>query len=121
MVLGNEVYADDYARALTGVRIGLGFLRTVCPDQHTTRTFEIPACGSMLLADRTDEHCAFFEEGQEAEFFSSGEEMLDKAAFYSEHEGARAKIAAAGRERCHSGRYAYIHRLADVLATLEQS
>ena len=58
------MYADDYARALTGSQIGLGFLRKVCPDQHTTRTFEIPACGSMLLADRTDEHRGFFQEGK---------------------------------------------------------
>ena len=46
---GAEVYAEDYARAVTGAKIGLGLLRGVCPDQHTTRTFEIPACGSMLL------------------------------------------------------------------------
>ncbi len=68
---GGEIYADDYARALSGSRIGLGFLRQVCPDRHTTRTFEIPACGTLLLADRTDEHLGFFEEGQEAEFFGS--------------------------------------------------
>ena len=45
-------------------RIGLGFLRNVCPDQHTTRTFEIPACGSMLLADRTDEHLAILQKAK---------------------------------------------------------
>ena len=112
---GGEVYADDYARALTGARIGLGFLRTVCPDQHTTRTFEIPACGSMLLADRTDEHRAFFEEGQEADFFSSEEELLDKLAFYRANEDVRARVAAAGLERCRTSRYAYIHRLAEAL------
>jgi len=108
---GGEVYADDYARALTGASIGLGFLRTVCDDQHTTRTFEIPACGSMLLADRTDEHRAFFEEGKEAEFFGGPEELLDKLAFYRGHDTARRDIAAAGLARCVSGRYAYIHRL----------
>jgi spore maturation protein CgeB len=112
---GGEVYADDYARALTGARVGLGFLRIVCDDQHTTRTFEIPACGSMLLADRTDEHRAFFEEGKEAEFFSSPEELLEKLAFYRANETARAKVAAAGLARCVSGRYAYIHRLKDAL------
>ena len=79
---GGEVYADDYARALTASRIGVGFLRQVCPDQHTTRTFEIPACGSLLLADRSEEHCSFFEEGVEAEFFGSEEELVDKARFY---------------------------------------
>ncbi len=115
---GGEVYADDYARALTGARIGLGFLRAVCQDQHTTRTFEIPACGSMLLADRTEEHQQFFEEGREAEFFSCADELVEKATFYAQNEGARAIIARRGRERCQVGRYAYVHRLSDALNAL---
>lgn len=115
---GGEVYDDDYARALTGSRIGLGLLRRVCPDQHTTRTFEIPACGSMLLADRTAEHQEFFEEGIEAEFFSSQAELLSKLKFYAANEPARHRIAAAGRRRCRTGRYAYVHRMA---ATLERA
>jgi spore maturation protein CgeB len=108
---GGEVYGDDYAKALTNSRIGLGFLRKVCPDQHTTRTFEIPACGSMLLADRTAEHQAFFEEGKEAEFFESQEEMVDKVAFYTANEAARSTIAAAGYRRCIDSRYSYLHRM----------
>jgi spore maturation protein CgeB len=115
---GGEVYADDYARALTGAQIGLGLLRKVCPDQHTTRTFEIPACGSMLLADRTDEHQGFFEEGKEADYFSSIEELVDKARFYSANDSARKRVAYAGFDRCHKGRYAYTHRLAAVLDVL---
>jgi hypothetical protein len=39
---GGKLYGDDYVRALTGSKIGLGFLRKVCPEQHTTRSFEIP-------------------------------------------------------------------------------
>ena len=112
---GGEVYGDDYARALSGARIGLGLLRTVCPDQHTTRTFEIPACGSLLLADRTDEHQAFFEEGVEADFFSSTEEMLDKIAFYIRNEDVRSRVAMAGIERCRRSKYAYSNRLEMVL------
>lgn len=118
---GGEVYADDYARALTGAKIGLGFLRIVCDDQHTTRTFEIPACGSMLLADRTDEHQAFFEEGKEAEFFSNEEELLEKLGFYLAHEDVRARLAAAGLARCVSGRYAYIHRMSDALEAVART
>jgi hypothetical protein len=115
---GNEVYGDDYARALTGANIGLGFLRKVCPDQHTTRTFEIPACGSMLLADRTDEHQAFFDEGKEAEFFSSEEELLDKVRFYSANSQPRKRIAKAGFERGITSGYAYIARLRSLMSTL---
>lgn len=112
---GDEVYGDDYARALSGARIGLGFLRVVCPDQHTTRSFEIPACGSMLLADRTDEHRAFFEEGKEAEFFSSPDELIDKLRFYLANESARIRVSAAGLERCRRSGYAYVHRMAKAL------
>jgi spore maturation protein CgeB len=108
---GDEVYDDDYARAVTGAKIGLGLLRKVCPDQHTTRTFEIPACGSMLLADRTEEHREFFVEGREAEFFASAEELLDKLKFYCAHDAARRQIAEAGERRCVTGQYAYVHRL----------
>ena len=115
---GGEVYADDYARALTGASIGLGFVRKVCPDQHTTRTFEIPACGSMLLADRTDEHQEFFLEGKEAEFFASCDEFLDKVKFYCTHESARKGVAAGGYRRCKKGRYAYVYRVASVLEQL---
>lgn len=115
---GDEVYADDYARALSGARIGLGFLRAVCEDQHTTRSFEIPACGSMLLADRTKEHQSFFAEGVEADYFSSPEELIDKAKYYAMNEHTRSRIAAAGLERCRSGRYAYIHRLSEALEAL---
>jgi hypothetical protein len=113
--LGGEVYGDDYARALSGARIGLGFLRKVCPDQHTTRTFEIPACGSMLLSDRTQECQEFFAEGREAEYFDSPEELVDKVQFYTTHEQARAHIAAAGRQRCIDGRYSYLERMRDAM------
>jgi len=112
---GGEVYADDYARALTGSNIGLGFLRKVCPDQHTTRTFEIPACGSMLLADRTEEHQQFFEEGKEAEFFASCEELIDKIKFYSCNTSARKRVAEGGYRRCKEGGYSYVHRLKTAL------
>ena len=115
---GGEVYSDDYAHALSAAQIGLGFLRHVCPDQHTTRTFEIPACGSMLLADRTPEHQAFFEEGKEADFFSSAEELVEKVNYYTRNPSAREQIAAGGRDRCIKDQYAYIHRIRKVMQQL---
>jgi spore maturation protein CgeB len=117
---GAEVYADDYARALSGSKIGLGFVRKVCPDQHTTRTFEIPACGSLLLADRTAEHQEFFEESKEAEFFASTEELLEKVKFYCGNASARERVAEAGHKRCIEGKYAYVHRLRAALDAVNQ-
>jgi len=116
---GGEVYGDDYARALSGAKIGLGFLRRVCPDQHTTRTFEIPACGSLLLSDRTPECQAFFTEGKEAEYFETAEELVDKVRFYSQNETVRQRIAAAGRQRCLSSGYSYLERMRTAMNWLQ--
>ena len=91
-VQGDEIYGDHYAWALSGAKMNIGFLRKICPDQHTTRTFEIPACRSLLLADRSSEHSEFFKEGEEADFFSSKEEMIDKVQFYLSNESARVSI-----------------------------
>jgi hypothetical protein len=118
-VAGGEVYADRYAWSLSGAKIGVGFLRTICPDQHTTRTFEIPACGSLLLADRTDEHREFFEESREADFFSSPEELVDKAKYYLSHETVRERVALAGYNRSVSSGYSYTDRVAKVLDELQ--
>lgn len=115
---GGEVYGDAYAWALSGARISVGFLRHVCPDQHTTRTFEIPACGSLMLADRTDEHREFFEEGEEADFFSSPEELTDKIRFYLENEALREKVAANGYARCLKSGYSYKSLMSKVLNQL---
>ena len=112
---GGEVYGDAYAWALSGARISVGFLRHTWPDQHTTRTFEIPACASMMLADRTEEHQEFFEEGHEAEFFSSQEELVDKVRFYLGNEPAREKVALKGYDRCYRSQYSYRSRISRVL------
>jgi len=117
-IRGGEIYSDEYAWAIAGSKISIGFLRKVCPDQHTTRTFEIPACGAMLLADRTDEHREFFKEGKEAEFFSSEQEMLDKIRFYLSNETVRQKIVFAGLARCAGSGYTYTSRVKQILAEI---
>lgn len=115
---GGEVYGDAYAWALSGARISVGFLRHVCPDQHTTRTFEIPACASMMIADRTEEHQEFFEEGKEAEFFSSKDELVEKVNFYLRHEEQREKVARNGYDRCVRSGYCYLKLVKKVLEQL---
>jgi spore maturation protein CgeB len=100
VVKGDAIWGVTYVNALASFRIGLGLLAKYIPEQHTTRTFEIPAAGSFLLAERTAEHQALFQEGLEAEYFETSEELVSKVKYYLEHEGARARIAERGRERC---------------------
>jgi spore maturation protein CgeB len=104
-VRGNGLWGTDYVDALASFKIGLGLLSKYIPEQHTTRSFEIPAAGTFLLAERTGEHQKFFEEGREAEFFGSPEELVSKARFYLSNDLARRRIAEGGRERCHRSGY----------------
>ena len=67
-----------YTKSLCATRINLGFLRKLNRDTQTDRTMEIPACGAFMLAERSDDHLRLFEEGHEAAFFGSDDELLEK-------------------------------------------
>lgn len=120
-VRGGEMYGHAYAQTLSSTAVGIGFLRDICDDQHTTRSFEIPACRSMLFADRTPEHSALFEEGVEADFFASPEEFIDKCRFYERSPSTVARIAEAGYRRTRSSGYRYIDRLVHALEFLSKN
>lgn len=110
-VEGRAIYGDDYANALNAFDINLAFLCKRNRDLQTTRSVEIPACGAFMLAERTDEHLQLFEEGKEAEFFGSRDEMIDKCRFYLANPEERKRIASAGRERCLRSGYSNIDRV----------
>jgi len=116
--VNNGIWGESYVRALASSRIALGLLSKRIPETTTTRSFEIPAAGTFMLAERTADHMALFDEGIEAEFFSTQEELRDKASFYLSHESAREKIAAFGRQRCLKSEYHSRDQLKKVLILL---
>lgn len=70
------VFGDNYVRALGFASLGLGLLTKRFPELHTTRTFEIPACGTALATEKNEETARFFNE-DEVIFFDSHEELAD--------------------------------------------
>lgn len=96
---GGGAYGDDYARAISGAKIGLGLLSKIIPETETTRSFEIPACQTMLLAERTTAHEQLYDEGLEAEFFNDPDEAATKIAYYLERPSKRLQVASEGYRR----------------------
>jgi spore maturation protein CgeB len=105
----------DYRLALGGSKIALCLVRRANRDGHVMRTFEIPACGVFMLAERTGEHLEFFEEGKEMACFSSPQELVDKACYYLAHTDERQRIAEAGYRRVIRNRHTYQDRLVELL------
>jgi len=102
---------DDYAKALCGSKMGLCMLNVEVNDQHTSRTFEIPACRTMMLAERTPTHERLFKEDKEAVFFGSAEELCDKVRFYLGNPVAAANIASNGYNRVMGSGYTWQSRM----------
>ncbi len=109
------VFSDDYAKAICASDISLCFLRKLNRDLQTTRSIEIPACQTMMIAERTDEHLALFADGREAVFFDTKEELLERVRYYLKNADEREAIAAAGRRRCIESGYSNLDRMRSML------
>jgi spore maturation protein CgeB len=121
-----ELKGDAYREAIWRSRINLAFVTHSNRDQVAHKSFEITACGGLLLAERTPEHMACLREDEEAVFFSDLEECRAKIDRYLNDEPARTAIAAAGQRRAQSSGYdndsvlrGLLGRAAEILAARE--
>ena len=122
LVIKNEfLFGEDYSKAICAIKINLNFLRKINRDEVTSRSVEIPACGGFMLGERTGRHLEFFEEGKEAEFFGSNEEMTVKVKYYLEKNEEREKIAQAGKKRCEKSGYSMRIQLRQMLRDISSN
>jgi hypothetical protein len=108
-------YGRTFRMALGSAKIAPGFVRHSNRDGHSMRTFEIPACGGFLLAERTEEHEEMFEEDKVSVFFDSIDEFSDKIIYYSKNEKVRNDISNLGFDRIVNGDESYRKRLKSIL------
>jgi spore maturation protein CgeB len=113
-------HGREYRLAVSSAKINLGLVRRANRDGHAMRTFEIPACGAFMLAERTEEHLELFSENKEAAYFGPDEELLEKIDYYLVHDAERQRIAQAGYERVTSGKHTYRNRLQEILELAQE-
>lgn len=107
-----------YVDVIGASRIALGILSKWNFNTSASRTYEIPAIGSLLLGERTPEHVESYIEGREAEFFDTADELVEKARRYLADEPLRQSVAAAGQRRCLTSGYSQTARMREILEGL---
>ncbi len=117
---GDGIWGVDYPIALSCAKIGLGLLSKLIPETSTTRSFEIPASGILLLAERTDEHQELFQDRVEAEYFASNEELVEKMLGCLRNDAERCRVALAGKKRCDRSGYASKEVLVRLLKQIDE-
>lgn len=116
------VWGEEYNKALCGGKVALCFLSKLNRDTYTRRCFEIPATGTLMLSERTDDLERLFQPGEEADFFGSREEMVEKLHLYLADEPRRRRVAEAGLRRVREDGHDVLSRmrtLLDWVSTLE--
>jgi len=97
--LGGMLRDAEYRENIWKSKINITFITQKNEEDVAHKAFEIAACGGFLLALRSPGHEACFQEGKEAEFFSSLEECAAKIRYYLDHPEEREEIAKRGCER----------------------
>jgi glycosyltransferase involved in cell wall biosynthesis len=105
----------DFRLALRGAKIAPCLVRRSNRDGHVMRTFEVPACGTFMLAERTTEHQEFFREGEEVAYFTSPAELAEKVRYYLNRDSERRLMAEAAYRKVTSGNHTYVDRMRQIL------
>jgi len=115
------VWGDEYNKALVGAKIALNFLSKLNRDTYTRRCFEIPATGTFLFSEYSEDLSTLFAEGIEAEFFRSLVDFEQKLRHYLvENEAAREQVAKAGLLRVSRDGHDVESRMCNLLGWIEE-
>lgn len=114
---GDTVFGDHYAEVLGRASVGLGLLTKRFPELHTTRTFEIPACGTLLATTDNEEVRGFFGP-DEALFFRTYQELARGVAQLLANPQELHRLTEAGLQRVLSGQFDNDSMVARVLCDI---
>lgn len=110
-----EAVGEGYTAVANQIRVGLVLLNSENRDLHTNRSFETPATGQLVLAERTPEHEQLFDDGVDALLFGSRTELWEKFAMARDDSACAARIAEAGRLRVESHRNTWFDRASEIV------
>lgn len=84
------------------------------------RVMDILGCGGFLLTNYQADMLSFFEPGKDFVYYESRQDLMDKIAYYLEHEDERLAIAERGHAKIQAG-HTYVKRLEEIIDVVTRS
>ncbi|MCM1089502.1 MAG: glycosyltransferase [Butyrivibrio sp.] len=81
------------------------------------RIFDIMGCGGFLMTNYQEELPEYFDIGVDLEAYSGMEELVDKCAYYLEHDDERRRVALNGYQKV-CAHHTYTHRLKEMIEAI---
>jgi spore maturation protein CgeB len=72
----------EFRLAVSGAKIAVNLVRRANRDDHVMRSFELPACGAFMLAERTAMHDKLLPPEANVDYFGSTDELIGKVRYH---------------------------------------
>ncbi|MFH1062519.1 MAG: glycosyltransferase [Candidatus Omnitrophota bacterium] len=108
-------WLEDMSKVVSSTKIIVDNLTKGQTDKVNMKNYQIPACGGVLLTQRTDVIQELFEENKEVICYDSLEELREKCEYYLKNEAARNSIAVNGYKKVVSAPNTILDRIKDIL------
>ena len=115
------VTGADYRYAICGAKVAICFLSKLNNDSYTRRNFQIPAMGTAMLSEYTEDLATLYISDKEAMFFKDNDEMLRKLKVLMESVELRKSIAKAGYARVQNDGHDVVSRMAMWLEVIKKT
>jgi hypothetical protein len=114
-------YGVLFSSFVNSAPIQLGFLNSDNRDQHTARSFEIPASGGLLIAEDTPEHREIFGLNGNVLFFNNEDDLMNKISWVHKNPDKAQKIAENGYRHITGNANTWRDRSSQILFILNQN
>ena len=110
-----KIINQKYVNKISQSKIAIGFLSKKNKDVYTRRCFEIPACGTLLLAPETMELKKILKNQKEAIFWKSENEIANIIFNILNNKNKLNKISKKGMLRIKNNNHSEIDRAREIL------
>jgi len=115
----SNVYEQEMAKIYSQAKI---VLNKSCDGELNLRVFEAMSSGSLLLTDKLESEPwleELFRDGKHLVLYRNDAELLEKCAYYLEHEPEREQIAKTGQKEVHMN-HTFEHRAEEIIKIISQ-